>query len=639
MIELKILDIFIPIDLPYNKQDLILTATAHDQDLSLPIQNPQYIRLPPDLPIYPLSLFHNSCKISSTSQTFEFLKTSSPYSELDDWVKFEVYPKSNPSTCKYIRIRISGKYFVRERKLSMIASLKDLDQVSEKSAHFEESSRSQHSANVQSYQREFNCEYIKNVSNIEFCFKSIDCIIKRISFYDALDFYTPSYETGKIVQVGCRVEPEEQIFYLDKGREVEILDLALRLKVKFVNVQVEEIGLIKKLSNGLEDKQEQMNEARRAVKNDFIENIENVENLINEIAEQNLALEGFLGSVEGKNKELAEERERMQSEVVEVEGIAKRNRDLKTKNKEKSQNPSKQQEEVIELRSKLKKSIDELKSANLKFEKDSSILNQEISTLINQSCTHEKSLHNLRIQNQNLHHQLSKLQIDSPDTPFSPSPKPDSSPSPSPNPQDNLNKTKTLLNQNSGQLLKHISQVSKTLKASGFSIQKSIDSLPPLAKPTFPKPASNLSKPITSPSSLLSSFILLQSHSDTLYSHHLSLLNSSHSLQKFSLVTSKLLSIQDLQSALYTKIACDLKPAWKPPIEKFDRIDLALSDFLNTNRTLANYEIEKKAFGVYTVSGKVVHLTEHNGNLVIKAGSGLVPIKSFFQGLSKRLAG
>lgn len=648
MIELKILDIFIPIDLPYNKQDLILTATAHTQDFSLPVHNSQSIRLPPDLPQYPLSLFHNSCKISSTSQTFEFLKTSSPYSELDDWVKFEVFPDTRGSTCKYIRIRISGKYLVRERKLSMIASIKDLDQVSEKSAHCEESSRSHHSVNIQSYQREFNCEYIKNVSNIEFCFKSIDCMIKRISCYDALDFYTPSYETGKIAKVSCRVEPENQVFYLANEREIEFLDLALDLKVKFAGVQVEEIGLIKKLSNGLEDKQELMNEARRTVKNDFIENIENVENLINEILEQNLAIEGFLESVDGKNKELAEEKERLLREVSEVEGAVKRNRDQKIKNKEKYQKPSIEQEEIAELRSKLKKSIGDLKSSNSKFEKDTLILNQEISNLISQSSIQEKSFHNLQTQNHSLTRQLSLLQVDSPDSPVSPnSPKspqtPHSNPNTcqSPNPRDHLLKTKAHLNQSSSHLIKQISQVSKTLKSSGFSIQKSIDSLLTITKPpnSNSKPIPSISKALTSPSSLLSSLILLQSHSDSLYSQRLSLLNSSHSLQKFSLINSKLLSIQDLQSTLYTKIACELKPVWKPSIEKFDRIDLALSEFLNMNRTLANYEIEKKAFGVYTVSGKVVHLTEHNGNLVVKSGSGLVPIKSFFQSLGKRVLG
>jgi hypothetical protein len=625
MIELKILDIYIPIDLPYKKDKISITTKVQGEVHHLSTNNRNPTIFTEEVPCFNLDLFHDDLKLSSTSEAFDFLKTSNKLQDLDDWVKFEVLKSLKLETSKFIRVRFSGKYLVTYRKLPTIASIKSLDQVSEKSEHFEESSHSDNSIKSLPYQREFNCHYIKNISKIEFCYKSIDCAVKRISCYDAIDFYSPDHESGEMVFIPCKLDHSNELLHISHQRELEFLKNSVDLKWKFVELQLEKRNILKKISDTQEDRRDKMKEARRSLKNDFIENIRNLENFLDDLNEQNVSISNLFASLETKNEEMIKEKNYLEEEL---KSLSIENEKLKKLQKSNSEE-LKGDKDTRELLQNFNKSLESYSKISKEFELKISKLNSEISELIQEGRGLDIEVEDLKNENNRLKNLLSAEQqtLDENES-F------ESKNHFNPVNFEELSKAKRKINQESSDLIKKISQSSKSLKISGFSLQKSLDSLPNSTLTKSPK-QSSIQKPQfpAFPSKLLSSYLSLTSHKKNLNSLELDLHKSFESLSLFSSVTEKLLTIQDLQSSLYTKIACELKPVYN--LEN-DQIDMALSSFLNQNRSLFDFSVQKKSYGVYTFGSRVVHLCEHNGHLVVKSGGGLTPIKSFFLDLKRR---
>lgn len=629
MIELRISEIYIPIHLPYKKEKISVLIPCLSKDYKLYLDYSNLTRISEKFSN--IILLHDDQEISSSFENFDFLKTTYQYQELDDWVTFYIFDGSSDNQGeKKLKIRFSGKIVVSEIRMLKI-NTKKLELVSEKSEIHEDSSVSSRLEKLNDfkvYEKDFNCEYIRQIYNIELCYKSIDCAIKRIQCYDGLDFYdAPRAPSYTLISIPCKLYLGKEALYLHNEKDLLFILESIKLTEKFVNLQIEEIELLKNISSKQDDRYDQMNSARRSLKNDFILNIEDIENLLNELDEQNFSIEQFYLNLGKENEEKLKKKIKMEEELQVL-----KNENLKTKELM-SKGIHEKSKKILREKSELEQAyLQKLNSRRHILAENKSKLskiNEEISKRLRECCELEKEINLLDLEAENLkvktfQQKLGQFEFDS-------------------KPKVNINNKSELslstiqtkkddLKQESGILLQKISSTTKNLRVLGFNLQKSLDTkfsqIAPYKKQDFSLTTFNPAHSFSFKFPAFPSFSNYSLNSYTFKSIH-----QKQALQSISSQISNLLSVQKLQKDLYTKIACDIQSIYSG---SSDHIDEALSDFINKNRSLCTFKVIKKSYGIYTFNNKLIHLCIHNNKLTVKFSGSFIPIKDYIIDLKRR---
>lgn len=629
MNDIRISEIFIPLNLPYKKEKLSVLIPSSTKEFKLYLNQTSLEQIPEYSPN--ILLLHDDIKIASKFENFDFLKTTYKFQEQDDWVTFYLADKNLQSDHKkLIKIRFSGRIIIPDLKYLKL-STKELNLIAEKPESHEESNNSsaiEKNADLQIYEKEINCEYIKQINKIELCFKSMDCLIKRIQCYDGLDFYNiPENHSNTTMSIPCKLDFGQNVLNVQNEKDLQFILASFKLTEKFVLLQIEEIEMLKMVSARQDDRFDQMNSARRSIKNDFIENIEDIENLLNELGEQNFSIDQFCSNLSKENEEkmnkkrmMEKELQDLKSEQIKIEESLAKEALRKLKGVQDERNELEQtyfhllgtrSALIAENKEKVRKINEEISKALQncsEIEQENVKLDSEIDDLKKTSFQHK-----VKYYIQSLKPEISNQNI-------------------SANSLKSIQDKKSILKQESVNILKNISLASRNLRLTGYNLQKSLDSqTPQLNSSKFSDLQLTTSKPtIKFPLKFLPSYSLQER---ILNSYNFKLIHNKQVLAKVSSQINHMLEIQKLQKDLYTTIACDIKPVY---LGNDDQIDKALSEFLNKNRSICPFQVLKKSYGQYTINNKTVSLCIHNNKLTIKSAGSFIPIKDYIIDLKRR---
>ena len=666
MLKFHIQEVYIPFDLTITKDSLKLVIITNNLEYKMICSEYQETNIQfQSNSNFELILFMDEEIISNELQNFSFLEATALNERYDDWIKFKLLKEKIRKFCKdqkklqdlCIKLRISGVK-IEDNSKNYLSELYFTPKIIKSNQNVIEINTCDTTKTQKLFQDYFPCPYINVISNIEFFYKSIGWITQKVELNGIIDqksIYRSN--NGEILKVfgNSSIDLNKSINENEEN-SLSMIVLALIAKQEWANFMNEELNLIKEVSDLQISGSDTLKSAKWLIETEHIVELGKIDQEIKDIKEDIQKNVYILAEtcednlkLEEKNKILHQELEKISEENNKISSIGTVNQIKNNKNW------LKELEDSYLSREMLKQKINISKNEYLHFmdniSKDIDSDNTEIQELTEISMRLEqeikeiekenlelsyKSLKNISNTNANAHKTYKNTKKTINDTDLKGIL------------QDYIKNTKNIkldLHRNSILLVNKIEKSSKIYKQQSINAKKKIETTNKIiiSSQSQLNTLQNENKQLMSqlkkhsiikiPSISTSLADILIKEPQNISNIYWNLYNYSKERNYYKTKAESLLNEKILQQENKQKHDIDLK---LNSVIIGDRIHYALLEFQNLHRDDFILNFIRKNYGIYEYDNKLIQLRLHNEKLVVKVGSGFLPIFEFILNKKKR---